>query len=85
MGDDGVNAGGHAGEAAAGHLVDDDGFVPEITAAAAVFLWDVSAEYAEFAGAAPDVAADAAALAGGFIAGLHLGFNEAGGGRCERI
>jgi len=69
MSNDGMHAGRHAREAAAGHLVDDDGLVAEIAAAAAIGFRDVGAEQAKLACAAPDGVADVTALAGGFVAG----------------
>ena len=77
VGDDRMDRGRHAREAAPRRLFVEHRLVAEVAAAAAVRFGNVGAQEAELAGASPDRMADVTAPSRRFVVRQHLGLEEA--------
>lgn len=77
MGHDGVHRGVHAGERAARHFFIEHGLVAKVATGTTPLFRHIGAQQAGLAGFAPELVAHMAALARGFVGGLHLFLDEA--------
>ena len=83
--DDAVDGRGHAGQAAASHLVVEQCFVSKVTTTPAKFLGYVDAQQTEFAGTPPDRMTHMALLARGFVLRRDFIVEKAGDVIAEQI